>query len=436
MEVFYLNPEEVKVRGGLERFRKDLGAIEELAESIKRFGQLQPILVTEENELVCGGRRLAAAAHLGVKVLCVRKESLSDVELREQELEENLQRKNFTPAEECLAIAEIHEIKSRAAREEGSFKQWSLADTAALIGKTKGNVHEALELASLVKVFPELKAAETKLDIKRAGNSLKLLKTATERVEELKKGGAGGSGVEERILSLDAKIFLKGFKDETFDIFLTDPPFGIDATGTLRKETATGTFDDSADQFHSLLSWLPFELFRTTKPSSQGFIFFAPENYQPLIEAFSKAGWIPYPRPMVWAKPNAGQSNRPELYPSSSYEFALFLRKENSLLAKQGVRDFFSCNTLSTKAKLHPTEKPLAVANWLLDMIAIPGMSIVDPFMGSGTFLEASFRRGLVPFGTDINPECRTVSISRLLKAEEELRNAEEEKKGKGDVED
>lgn len=43
-----------------ERFRRELGGLESLAESIKAQGLLQPIGITEEGVLVFGGRRLKA----------------------------------------------------------------------------------------------------------------------------------------------------------------------------------------------------------------------------------------------------------------------------------------------------------------------------------------------------------------------------------------
>ena len=46
------------------RFRKDLGDLRPLIESIKRHGLLHPIVLTEDNQLICGRRRLAAYMQL------------------------------------------------------------------------------------------------------------------------------------------------------------------------------------------------------------------------------------------------------------------------------------------------------------------------------------------------------------------------------------
>ena len=48
-----------------DRVRKDLGDIEALGRSITEFGLLQPIVITSENHLLAGERRLCAAKLLG-----------------------------------------------------------------------------------------------------------------------------------------------------------------------------------------------------------------------------------------------------------------------------------------------------------------------------------------------------------------------------------
>jgi ParB-like chromosome segregation protein Spo0J len=85
-----------------ERFRKDLGKIGELAKSIYEIGLIQPIVVDPNNELVAGGRRLAAVQLLewdDVPVVVFDGDAL-----RGQE-DENERRKAFTISERT-AIAE------------------------------------------------------------------------------------------------------------------------------------------------------------------------------------------------------------------------------------------------------------------------------------------------------------------------------------------
>ena len=90
--------EDIKVKN---RVRKDLGDIESLKESLRRYGLLNPITVNAKYELIAGERRLEAAKALGWERINanVLDSSVTKVKQLEMELEENNQRKEFTDAE-------------------------------------------------------------------------------------------------------------------------------------------------------------------------------------------------------------------------------------------------------------------------------------------------------------------------------------------------
>lgn len=101
-----------------ERRRQDNGDVQGLADSIAQYGLLHPPVVDAEMRLVAGGRRLAACKALGWKFIEVRSlGTLTDAELREIELEENLRRKDLTPTERSRTIAQLAETAAVADRE-------------------------------------------------------------------------------------------------------------------------------------------------------------------------------------------------------------------------------------------------------------------------------------------------------------------------------
>jgi ParB family chromosome partitioning protein len=90
--------DEIRVNG---RHRKDLGDIAELARSISDVGLLHPVVITPENELIAGQRRLEAVRILGwddVPVTVVSDFTEAAQALR-AERDENTCRKDFTPSE-------------------------------------------------------------------------------------------------------------------------------------------------------------------------------------------------------------------------------------------------------------------------------------------------------------------------------------------------
>jgi len=94
-----------------ERRREDLGDIEALAESIRKFGLLAPPVLTDDGELVAGQRRIEAMKQLGwTETPYINKGQLTQEQLHEIELEENIRRKDFTEYEiskNMVALAKV-----------------------------------------------------------------------------------------------------------------------------------------------------------------------------------------------------------------------------------------------------------------------------------------------------------------------------------------
>ncbi len=96
-----------------KRARKDINGIEELAESIKRNGLLNPIVIDENNVLIAGERRLRAMKHLGRKQIEVNVISVQDsAQALEIEIEENTQRQEFTQEELIEAYTKLNKIRN------------------------------------------------------------------------------------------------------------------------------------------------------------------------------------------------------------------------------------------------------------------------------------------------------------------------------------
>ncbi len=88
----------------------DEDSLIELAESIKQFGLLQPILVQDRKtyfEIVAGERRWRAAKIAGLKEVPVIVRDLTEQEIVEISLIENIQRENLNPIEEAMAYKRL-----------------------------------------------------------------------------------------------------------------------------------------------------------------------------------------------------------------------------------------------------------------------------------------------------------------------------------------
>ena len=101
-----------KVEPNRDQPRKNFNedALVELAESIKQFGLLQPILVQDRKdhyEIIAGERRWRAAKIAGLKEVPVIIKNLTDQEIVELSIIENIQREDLNPIEEALAYKRL-----------------------------------------------------------------------------------------------------------------------------------------------------------------------------------------------------------------------------------------------------------------------------------------------------------------------------------------
>ena len=109
-----------------KRVRHDLGDLSSLKESLRQHGLLNPIVITSDNVLVAGHRRLEAAKQLGWNTISVRiVDQTDESEQLEMEIEENTQRKNLSTDELAEAYLRLDKLKN-----PGFFRRmWS-----ALVG--------------------------------------------------------------------------------------------------------------------------------------------------------------------------------------------------------------------------------------------------------------------------------------------------------------
>lgn len=130
-----------KVEPNREQPRKnfDEDSLQELAESLKQFGMLQPILVQNRGdyyEIIAGERRWRAAKIAGLKEVPVIVRELTDQEIVEISLIENIQREDLNPIEEAQAykrlLTEFH-LKQDEVAERVSKSRTSVTNSMRLL---------------------------------------------------------------------------------------------------------------------------------------------------------------------------------------------------------------------------------------------------------------------------------------------------------------
>ena len=428
--IFELDPIEIKVSKELPRQRKDLGEINKMIESIKTFGQLQPVVINRNNELIAGGRRLAACMMGGFKVKVCYKDTVDPLTMREMELEENIQRKALTPSEEVLAVAELVELKQKiygvkSPNREGGF---SHSDAAEIIGKSRTSVVEDIQLAEAVKMFPELHACKTKSEIKSAVRGMQRIADNMDALTKYEETIKRSDKVV--LVNRDALKHMSTMPNESIDVLFTDPPYGISIDKlamslgghTGGDITTTGIkYDDSPENALLLYAALATESARFCKPTAHAMIFCGPSHFWSIKTMFNEAGWICSERPVIWIKNGSGQNNNPDAWFSAAYEMLLFARRPESKLVLYGKPDWIQCNPVPPTQKVHQAEKPVDLCKELISRVCLPGGYLYDPFMGSGAIIEAGFRMKLLCLGCELATESYAAAVARMAKVQVEV---------------
>ena len=125
----------------------DPDRLAELAESVKLYGVLQPVVVRRRDqgyELVAGERRWRASQIAGLKVIPALVRDYTDTEMTAVALVENLQRENLNPMEEAIAYRQLID--------EFGFTQ---EEVSRKIGKSRSFIANSVRLINLPTVVQE-----------------------------------------------------------------------------------------------------------------------------------------------------------------------------------------------------------------------------------------------------------------------------------------
>jgi ParB family chromosome partitioning protein len=140
-EIIYVHTEQVKANPFQPREDFNQQNIDELAQSIKEKGVIQPLLVRRKGdnfELIAGERRLRAAKSMGLKEIPVLVRDVSDQDSLELALIENIQREELNPIEEAHAYQHLMD-KFQVTQEKIS----------EVLGKSRVSITNTLRLLKL-----------------------------------------------------------------------------------------------------------------------------------------------------------------------------------------------------------------------------------------------------------------------------------------------
>ena len=223
----------------------------------------------------------------------------------------------------------------------------------------------------------------------------------------------------------DALVLLRDVESESVDLVLTDPPYSSggmfrgDRAGqsTNAKYVQTGTlarrgdFDgDSRDQRGYLAwasLWLP-ECWRATKEGGSALVFTDWRQLPTTTDAMQAGGYV-WRGLVVWDKTNAA---RPRPGFSSQAEYIVWGTR-GSFGREVYLPGVIIASAPRGDYRRHMTEKPIGLLEQLIAICPSGGL-VLDPFIGSGSTLDAARNRGRRALGFEINDEHVETAGQRL----------------------
>lgn len=428
----------------IEKRARVVDDITELIASIKHVGLLTPITLRRQSVpnkqpyiLVCGARRLAAFKTLNLtKIPAYVKDIKENVVAAVAELEENLQRSDFTWQEETQAKCLLYYTMKQ---QDPAMTQQAFSD---IFHQSAGKTSMQLDLFDNISVHPK---AWFEDGIKKASEILRRLKIDTLVAEKVQRlAGIQTTKVEsdntpscfeeteqcelnkdiQPHISIypNAADLLSSLSDHSVDLICTDPPFGINILNARKNHGSKDgvydeKYDDSEHAYSNLLTAVVPEFVRVLKPGSCIYMFFGISLYKLVTESLRSFKCTINPVPMIWHRTGSGSAAcQPKYLPASSYQAIMmaYTPGNRKILQHQGKSNVLTYPTVPHTDKTHPMEIPVDVYQDLMWRSVCTGDLIIDPFCGTGNSLVAAKKLGCNIRGAEIKEDYRNIAELKL----------------------
>lgn len=439
MQLHIFPVEEITIPLNRQRKAFDPVKLTELAASIADIGIINPITIrrTEDGQLhlVAGERRLRALEyvwHFGQEVRCGTKivperfvpclflGEIDPVDAFEIELEENIRRTDLDWKERATAISSLYTLRRMQADRIGVPPPSVAAIAEEVAGTSEGqhqeNIRQDIILARHLDNPVVAKAGSRK-------EAFKALKRDEETKRNAELGRAIGGTFSAAMHTLrqgDCLQVMKELPAESFDVILTDPPYGIDAQdfGDSDGKASPHFYDDSYASWGGMMQELAGELWRVAKPQAHLYMFCDLDNYHEL-KTFLTCGhklaeifpWKIFRTPFIWINPTAMRAPWPEMGPQRKWQMCLYAVKGN----RPVTRLYADVLTYPSDTNLgHQAQKPVALYGDLLRRSVRPGDTVLDPFCGTGTIFPACHELKCKATGIEQDPAACGIAADRL----------------------
>jgi len=220
---------------------------------------------------------------------------------------------------------------------------------------------------------------------------------------------------------------LKELDDQSIDLVITDPPYGINYQNSRREvnrlKTEYGILNDDPEENKELINGVLAEIHRTLKDGRHLYWFGRADVIYSQIQLIKDNGFT-VKNVLIWLKNNHGTGDAFYSY-SSRYEVCVFAikdtrlikgcqEKNRQLLDIDGTLrhdDILEFSKVSSTNLIHDHQKPQDLLTFLLNKSSHIGEKVLDPFAGSGSTIIACLNNQRQAIGFELDPEIHEHSI-------------------------
>ena len=187
---------------------------------------------------------------------------------------------------------------------------------------------------------------------------------------------------------------LEQMDDKSVDLIFADPPYG--------NLTDYSSYEDTKDNLRDLVEDVMPHILRVGK---RALITCGVAN----IHLYPEPTWI-----LSWSTPAGTGSSK---WGFCCWQPILAYGKDPYLQNKLGRRPDSLTLTVRSPKNGHPCPKPIEVMEWIVNRGSMPGETVLDPFMGSGTTGVACAKLGRDFVGIELDSDYFKIAQDRIMKA-------------------
>lgn len=355
--------------------------VAQIAASIREFGFLSPILVAEDNTILAGHGRLAAALKLGLKkVPCVKENHLTETQKRAYIIADNKLSLNAGWDNELLAV-ELSEL------EGADFN-------LDLLG------FDEAELSSIFDADKDV--SDDDFDVEK-------------ELEEpcFSKTGDMWTLGKHRVICGDAtklETYKTLLENTKVNLVVTDPPYNVNYEGAAGKIKNDNMENDKFYQF-LFNSFVNME--QAMADDASIYVFHADTEGLNFRKAFQDAGFY-LSGCCIWKKPSLVLGRSPYQWQHEPCLYGWKKKGKHKWYAGRKETSVWEFEK-SKKNADHPTMKPIALLAYPIKNSSMTNSLVLDPFAGSGSTLIACEQTGRICYAIELDEKYCDVIVKRYI---------------------